>query len=441
MAFRRSSVRSRLAPPVSLFPENLKFLFQLRRSSSRSVDAGVQLSYGSRMQTGTRHAPLPTFMDADQRALWSGWLTRTVLPAWSGVGFDRGRRLYHERLTFSGEPLVLPASRLMVQARQISTFCRAALDRLHDASAQALACLEEVERLYRHRDGQAGWIFSVAPDGSPVGTQRDLYAHAFILFAYGWAYRVSGNPDFLAVARQTVVELHQIFAAEHGGFLDEVSLTGPAVTGAVRHQNPHMHLLEAFLVLFEVSGDSFYLDEATGLVRLALERLIQPGAGVLPEEFGADWRPVAASGENRVEPGHLFEWSWLLGDYLRLNPGAQDSGAIRQAADGLFAFGMRHGVRSNVQGAAVRDAIADDGRSLENATRIWPQTELCRLLVCRNESPEILRGLTEHFFGTFIPDSTRALWIDRFDASGRASVADVPASSLYHIYGAAREFC
>ncbi|MBS1103277.1 AGE family epimerase/isomerase [Gluconobacter sp. Dm-62] len=384
------------------------------------------------MQIGTRHAPLPTIMDADQKALWSGWLTRTVLPEWSGVGFDRGRRLYHERLTLSGEPLVLPASRLMVQARQISTFCRAALDGLHDASTQALMCVEEVERLYRHRDGQAGWIFSVAPDGSPVGTKRDLYAHAFILYAYGWAYRLSGNPHFLSVARQTVLELHEIFRAEHGGFLDEVPLTGQ-----VRHQNPHMHLLEAFLVLFEVSGDSFYLDEATALVRLALDRLIQSGSGALLEDFVTDWRPSAPSGENRVEPGHLFEWSWLFGDYLRLNTAAKNAGVIGQAAEGLFAFGMRYGV----MGSVVRDAILDDGRVLENATRIWPQTELCRLLICRNERPDILRGLSDHFFETFIPDQGSALWVDRFDASGKAAVSDVPASSLYHIYGAAREFC
>ncbi|MFT8807840.1 AGE family epimerase/isomerase [Gluconobacter sp.] len=383
------------------------------------------------MQTRTRHAALPTIMDADQKALWTGWLTRTVLPYWSDAGFDRGRRLYHERMTFSRAPLVLEASRLMVQARQISTFCRAALDGLHDASAQALVCLEEVERLYRHRDGQAGWIFSVAPDGAPVGTKRDLYAHAFILYAYGWAYRLSGNPDFLSVARQTVLELHQIFRAEHGGFLDEVPLAGP-----VRHQNPHMHLLEAFLVLFEVSGDSFYLDEAASLVRLALEKLVQSGSGALLEDFTTDWRPTVASGGNRVEPGHLFEWSWLLGEFLRLNPGAREAQAIAQAAESLFAFGMRHGLR----GCVVRDAILDDGRVLENATRIWPQTELCRLLVCRGERPDLLRGLTDHFFGTFIPDSARPLWIDRFDASGKASVSDVPASSLYHIYGAAREF-
>ncbi|WP_346344143.1 AGE family epimerase/isomerase [Gluconobacter kondonii] len=401
-----------------------------------SVDADVQLSYGSRMQTGTPHASLPTLMDTDQRVLWGGWLTRTVLPFWSDAGFDRTKRLYHERLTFAGEPLVLEASRLMVQARQISTFCRAALDGLHEASGQALMCLEEVERLYRHRDGQAGWIFSVAPDGTPVGTKRDLYAHAFILFAYGWAYRLSGNPDFLTVARQTVLELHQIFRAEHGGFLDEVPLMG-----AVRHQNPHMHLLEAFLVLFEVSGDSFYLDEARSLVRLALGKLIQPGSGALLEDFMTDWRPTAPAGGNRVEPGHLFEWSWLLRDYLRLEPGTPEAGAIGRAAEGLFAFGMAHGVARVGEGAVVRDAVTDGGQTVENATRIWPQTELCRLLVCRNERPDILRGLTEHFFGTFSSDQSSALWVDRFDAFGNATVPDVPASSLYHIYGAAREFC
>ncbi|MBF0861932.1 mannose-6-phosphate isomerase [Gluconobacter kanchanaburiensis] len=362
-------------------------------------------------------------------------MKQSVLPMWSSAGFDSGRRLYHEKLDFHGRPLILPASRLMVQARQIATFCRAALDGLHDASAQALICLEEVTRLYRHTDGQPGWIFSVAPDGSPSGTQRDLYAHAFILYAHGCAYRLSGSSAFLETARQTMLEIRRIFRADHGGFADEVPRSG-----AFRHQNPHMHLLEACLFLFEVSGDSFYLDEATALVRLAMEKLIQPDTGVLPETFEADWRSAEAFGKNRVEPGHLFEWSWLLGEYLRLNPSARDGEAVLRSADALFGFGMRHGMT----GSAVCDAVLDDGRPLENGTRIWPQTELCRLLVCRNERPEVLRQVSDNFFATFMsgPNAVAgaALWIDRFDASGNATVTDVPASSLYHIYGAAREF-
>lgn len=362
---------------------------------------------------------------------WAGWIRGVALPGWKLIGFDRIRGLYHERLTFQGTPVSGLASRLMVQARQISTYCRASLDGMHDDASDALECLDRVKRLYRSPDDQPGWVFSLAPDGTPAGTHRDLYAHAFVLYAYGWAYRLNADPAYLAIARETTKDIHRIFGNVHGGFLDAMP-----PTGMLRLQDPHMHLLEAFLVLFDVSGDVFYLDEATALVRLALDKLIHPLSGALLEEFSHDWSVLEVAGSNRVEPGHLFEWVWLFGEYLRLYPASSDAERVSIAADRMFELGLKHGVKSDV----VRDAILDDGRALEDGARIWPQTELCRLLRTRNTHPDIVSGLTREFFAAFIPDLASPLWIDRVDAQGRSTAADVPASSLYHIYGAAREF-
>ena len=107
-------------------------------------------------------------MSAKAAVIWRNWLVGEALPLWSTNGFDAGRGLFHERLARNGNPAPTPELRLMVQARQIATFCRAALDGLYDASAQALRCMDEVERLYHRADGHAGWVFSVAPGGQPA---------------------------------------------------------------------------------------------------------------------------------------------------------------------------------------------------------------------------------------------------------------------------------
>ena len=55
----------------------------------------------------------------------------------------------------------------------------------------------------------------------------------------------------------------------------------------------------------------------TNLRMLALTRFIDPETGVLREFFDADWR--APGGEDGlVEPGHQFEWAWLLQRWGRL---------------------------------------------------------------------------------------------------------------------------
>ena len=367
---------------------------------------------------------------------WRTWMVEHALPLWSHAGYDPARRLYHERLTFDATPMAMPALRLMVQARQIATFCQAQLDGVFNAGSTALECLQTVQARYWQADGQPGWVFALGPDGSPASTVRDLYAHAFILFAHAWAYQLSADPALLRVARTTVEEVERIFHAPHGGFVDAV----PA-PDAIRRQNPHMHLLEAYLALFAVSADTFYLDRAQALVTLAQERFICPRSGMLLEFFGHDWTPCKAFGHNPVEPGHLFEWAWLLGNYTRLNPTDTRNTALSTVAERLYQAGMDHGVTHHY----VRDGLMDDGTLTHASTRIWPQTELARLLAYRQaqgtgtaEESTILHGLCHTFLTYFAPAHLHGGWIDRMAADGTPLVDHMPASSLYHIYGAVR---
>ncbi|MCI1243585.1 MAG: AGE family epimerase/isomerase [Acetobacter fabarum] len=367
---------------------------------------------------------------------WAAWLAHQALPLWSSAGYDPTRHLYHERLAFDATPLPLPHLRLMVQARQIATFCQARLDGVFNAADNALHALATVQARYWQADGQPGWVFAIGPDGRPSSTVRDLYAHAFILFAYAWAYRLSGEPALLAVAQKTVLEVEGIFHAPHGGFADAV----PA-PDATRRQNPHMHLLEAYLALFEATADQFYLDRAQSLVALARERFISPRSGLLLEFFGPDWTPCHAYGQNPVEPGHLFEWAWLLGTYTRLNPTDKAGTALRHVAEHLYQSGRRHGVTHQL----VRDGMMDDGTLTQTGTRIWPQTELLRLLACRQaeggrtaEDSRLQTDLTRLFFADFAPAHLHGGWIDRRGPDGTPAVDHMPASSLYHIYGAAK---
>lgn len=371
-----------------------------------------------------------------QGVTWQNWLVTQALPLWSGAGYDASRRLYHERLTYAAAPILLPELRLMVQARQIATFCRAELDDTFHASEEALLCLAEVQKRYWRADGAPGWVFSLAPNGTPVQTTRDLYAHAFILFAYAWAYRLTNDVGLLRVAQATVLEVESILAAPGGGFVS--SMPQPNTT---RSQNPHMHLLEAYLALFEVTADQFYLDRAQALVSLALDKFICSHSGFLLEFFTENWKPKECFGQNIVEPGHLFEWSWLLKEAVRLCPDLQQKNAVITVSERLSCRGLRYGFVQQ----SVCDTINESGHITGANSRIWPQTELMRLLASKpNKTPEeqtVLRKITARFFMFYAPQTLQGGWIDRVSEQGKPMVDHMPASSLYHIYGAAREFC
>ncbi|MBS1038884.1 MULTISPECIES: AGE family epimerase/isomerase [Gluconobacter] len=379
----------------------------------------------------------PKASKARSQPVWKEWLTAHALPLWSNAGFDVARGLYHERLDWDGCPVQMSELRLMVQARQISTYCRAALDGYYDASVQALRCLDTIEQQYRGRDGDIGWIFSLAPDGRPAGRQRDLYAHAFILFAYGWAIQLTGEEKYRKIAYQTATEVEQIFSAPDAGYIDTVP---PA--DSLRRQNPHMHLLEAYLVLFEVTGDEYYLDKLHNLIALARNHLIDNRSGMLLEFFISSWKPENAASHNRVEPGHLFEWAWLFSEYERLvSPPDKDKSGLSEVAESFFQSACRHGI--DLKSGVVFDAMTEDGVLFEKTVRIWPQTEFLRLLCKRRElgmADDIcVDSLGERFLKRFTPAHLNGGWIDRFDEAGTPLVDYMPASSLYHIYGAARQ--
>ena len=58
------------------------------------------------------------------------------------------------------------------------------------------------------------------------------------------------------------------------------------------------------------STDS-YLEEAGRIVELFFSVLFDECNGCVGEFFDDDWGADAAQGQN-VEPGHSFEWVWLL---------------------------------------------------------------------------------------------------------------------------------
>jgi mannose-6-phosphate isomerase len=355
------------------------------------------------------------------------WAIEQALPLWSSAGLEGP--LYHERLDFDGRPAIVPARRLMVQARQIATFARADLAGWHNGSEAHHACLTTVERLYHRADDAPGWVFSIGEDGRPASPVRDLYAHAFILYALAWNYRSSGDPASIHLADQTLDAIDQRLAAPHGGFLDA------APSGdRTRRQNPHMHLLEALLALFEATGTEHYFVRAQALVELARNRFIDRETGALLEDFGPDWQPLFVRGSNRVEPGHLFEWAWLFEEYNRLG-GDVPVGV----PDALLAFGLRHGL--DAPSGLIVDAVTDRGAPMTGTFRSWPHAEGVKAFAAaaRRGAPGAAE-MADHLMGRlmtrFAPGHMAGGWVDRLDAQGRPLVDHMPASTLYHVMGA-----
>ena len=347
---------------------------------------------------------------------------------------DRAFGGFHEQLDLSFAPLPVGSKRLMVQCRQLYVLSHAAVlgERSGgDAAEQGYAFLR---RAYRDTVN-GGWHFRVTPDGTPLDRGKDLYGHAFLLFGLAWLHRAFAAPDALVLAEQTYGTLRDRLAAPGGGFWDAADERW-APDMAVRRQNPHMHLLEALLALHEASGADHWLSEADRLVALFLERLYHPATGTLGEYFAADWSPDPSHG-HIVEPGHHYEWVWLLLRY-RAQGGSLDTAS---AADHLFSTAERHGFHPEHGG--LHDQIGRDGAPLLTSRRIWPVTEAIKAQVARREAglptgAEQPERLIAHLFEHFL-DRQPGGWIETLSSRGVPQQTRLPGSTPYHLFLAAAE--
>jgi mannose/cellobiose epimerase-like protein (N-acyl-D-glucosamine 2-epimerase family) len=368
-------------------------------------------------------------MDVSRDAL-RRCLIDEFLPLWRDRGVDRRCGGFHNRLDARLAPVPDDSKRLVVHARLVYAFSHAALlgapEWALETARHGLTFVRE-----RFRDAQrGGYYHRTTLDGAPLDRHKDLYDHAFVLFALAYYARASGDPEALREAA-SVLDLLEAHLAANEGFLEGATEDWKPLDGR-RRQNPHMHLLEACLALAEAGGGERYVELARRLFALLRSRFVDAERGCLLEFFTQDFRPQPGPDGRIVEPGHHFEWVWLLHQHARV---ARDDSALA-LADRLFEFGQRHGVDPEFGG--VYDQVDLEGDVLRDSKRLWPQTEYVKALAARAEARaegprfERVRAALEDFFERYA-SREHAGFHEHTSRDGRIQSEYMPATSVYHV--------
>jgi mannose-1-phosphate guanylyltransferase/mannose-6-phosphate isomerase len=352
------------------------------------------------------------------------WLFKETLPLWSSAGVDNVHGGFHEALTFQGEP-VLRERRTRTMARQIYAFA-IAKEMGWDGPAKALV-EHGIEFLTsRGRSKSGGWVKSFNVDGSVLDATEDLYDHTCILLALAHAHKV-GNDSAHSLADETLAYVEQKLADRSGrGYFEDTEGTLP------RRSNPHMHMLEACLAWNEATGDAAWLSRSGAIVDLFLEVFFDADSWTLGEFFGRDWSNLSSDKRAWTEPGHHFEWAWLLVTYAK----AAGRPELIKYARKLYASAIANGL-NRTTGLAY-DAVSRDGLPLIRTSRSWPQTEAIKAAIALDGTggpdmkPEI-ESRVGRLFRWHIDPAPQGLWIDLIDERGRTKAQDVPASIFYHL--------
>ncbi|KCZ84846.1 N-acylglucosamine 2-epimerase [Hyphomonas adhaerens MHS-3] len=351
------------------------------------------------------------------------WLMDACFPLWSerGVG-DHG--LFRETLTLDHQSADQDITRVRVQARQTYVFAEALrLGWKPDTGTDLLAMgLSTLTGPALRPDGLAGRVLGSDGSGFTDDT-ADLYDTAFVLFALAETASVlEGAEEALAGARRILTAADAKLRAPDGGYFE----TLPA--DQKRHQNPHMHLLEACLALHRADPDGDHLSRAGEIVSL-FDRFFTAGPGdLLGEHFAPGWTQPAGRDADIVEPGHQFEWVWLLHAYARAT-----EMPVHARAEKLYAFACS---TLDDEGRALQE-VTREGAVADGSRRTWPQTEALKAHLAMFESTgdEAFAAAACRSFDVLMDEylTPEGGWIDQYDSTGKPMAHNMPASTGYHV--------
>lgn len=286
-----------------------------------------------------------------------------------------------------------------------------------------------------HRDARHGGYYWSLNDEGPVDTTKQGYGHAFVLLAASSA-KVAGHP----LADEMLADITEILQARfweerHGAIAEEFESDWSAIDGGgYRGQNSNMHLTEALMAAFEVTGERHYLEKAERIADLVIRRCAGSVGFRVAEHFDADWKidrdyyhPNEMFRPAGTTPGHWLEWSRLLLQLWSL--GEKRHGWMPDAARSLFVQAMSLGW--DKQRGGFFYTLDWDDKPAKTSKLWWP---MC-------EAAGAAHFLNEHLpADDFHEDSYRLIWstianrfIDHRNGGWHEELTDdlVPAHTLF----------
>lgn len=349
------------------------------------------------------------------------WLMESAFPFWLDQGLDRAHGGFHERLFRNGAPEQTP-KRLRVQARQVYSCVFAGQmgwtgpwrEGLHSALNLMLTKGIRRDGLFIHR-----FTFQSAR----LDTRADLYDQAFAIFALAQASAALNREDLSRRALGLWSTIDSVWGHPNGGFAE-----GEVEPEGRRRQNPHMHLFEAAMACGALITNANMRTRINALGQMFPDHFYDAPHRVVREFFTDDWQPATGDAGRLWEPGHSFEWVWLLQQWSK--HGGPDNSAIARA---LYEKANAEGV-DQTRNVGIDECWMGGGVKTAEA-RLWPQTERLKAALALGDHA----GAAAAFDGLWLYISEDGFWADRMKADGTLIEESGPASSFYHILVALSE--
>ena len=281
-----------------------------------------------------------------------------------------------------------------------------------------------ISNFWDHENG--GLFWELNEDGTLLNGRKQIYAQGFGIFGFSEYFRATGKEAALeyAIALFDLIEKYS-HDPVYGGYvealsqdwsqLDDMRLSAKDANEP-KSMNTHLHLLEPYTNLLRVMNDNELELRIEEMIRIFLDKIIDPETHHLDLFFGHDWEVRSAI----FSYGHDIEAAWLLYE------AAEQLGKkelIKEVETSLF----------RIVNAVIADGCDKDGsifyerdlvtKHLDTDKHWWPQAEAMIGFTYAAQisgNKKYLENLTAvwRFIQDKIVDKTNGEWFWSVDQAG-----------------------
>jgi len=322
-------------------------------------------------------------------------LHQGIIPFWLERALDREFGGFFTNFDEAGRPYDMPEKYLNTQCRLVWWFSHLTRKFPDVAGYRALADAGASFVRDRFWDAEHGGFFwKIRRDGNRLDDGKVSYGQSFAIYALSEHALATGDAASLDLASRTF-NLLQRFAADtlNGGYYENMEPDWSPATagfhgGDRKGLDTHMHLMEAFTVLYQASGDWLHRRKLIEVTDLIVQRMICPQTGCGLNQFDLAWQSVPAIavrrtwnaerlGEQPADPtettsyGHNVELAWLMS--RALNVAGVSLEKYKPVLKRLLDHAVTHGIDTQF-GGVYRDGLREGG-ALVLEKEFWQHAE------------------------------------------------------------------
>jgi len=238
-----------------------------------------------------------------------------------------------------------------------------------------------------------GYYWIVEENGTPTDKNKIIYGHSFLIYGLSEYALLTGNVD----AKEEAIRVFNLLQTkvadkEFGGYFEHFDrfFNVKKARGDIevhKSLDVHMHLMEAFTTLYELTGAENHKKALLNIIELIFDKMIEPKSGTGISMFTRNWKPIAnveldtVWGRDRFDEdgktvditsyGHDIELAWLYFHALDILNLPKEKYMERVIP--IYEHTYNHGVDWNNGGLYVEGIR--NGKATEKTKEFWQQAE------------------------------------------------------------------